>query len=229
MEDAILERIRKLLALARDNPNPHEAEAAAAMANRLMLKHSIDESKVRDNPVNPHAGFKRHVYTTGKFAAWEASLLLYITRANLCSTIKIGRDQYDILGPKDNVDVSVEMHVWLKMEIHRLAVEAYAKKDERSNYGSMDPHRFHTSFKHGAVAAVGSRLALTRQEVEAESVENSSALALITNKLAVFTKETYPHTKTTRSSAGQDASVSAYRAGHAAGSKVALKPTRMLK
>jgi hypothetical protein len=38
----VLERIRKLLSLAQ-SPNPYEAQSAARMAQRLMLRHNIDQ------------------------------------------------------------------------------------------------------------------------------------------------------------------------------------------
>lgn len=38
----VLDRIRKLLSLAQ-SPNPHEAQSAARMAQRLMLRHNIDQ------------------------------------------------------------------------------------------------------------------------------------------------------------------------------------------
>jgi hypothetical protein len=40
-EDKVVERIARLLALA-ESPNQHEAEAAMAAAQRLMLKHNLD-------------------------------------------------------------------------------------------------------------------------------------------------------------------------------------------
>jgi hypothetical protein len=43
-DDKIVERIARLLALA-ESPNRHEAEAAMAAAQRLMLKHNLDASR----------------------------------------------------------------------------------------------------------------------------------------------------------------------------------------
>src|SRR5579859_2847463 len=43
-EDKVVERIARLLALA-ESPNRHEAEAAMAAAQRLMLKHNLDTDR----------------------------------------------------------------------------------------------------------------------------------------------------------------------------------------
>ncbi|HZU83083.1 MAG TPA: DUF2786 domain-containing protein [Polyangiaceae bacterium] len=44
VDDKVVERIARLLALA-ESPNQHEAEAAAAAAQRLMLKHNLDVAR----------------------------------------------------------------------------------------------------------------------------------------------------------------------------------------
>jgi hypothetical protein len=46
MDAKILDKIRKLLALAKGNPNQGEMETALEIAQRLMLEHGIDESDV---------------------------------------------------------------------------------------------------------------------------------------------------------------------------------------
>ena len=46
VEVKVVERIARLLALA-ESPNRHEAEAAMAAAQRLMLKHNLDAAALR--------------------------------------------------------------------------------------------------------------------------------------------------------------------------------------
>jgi hypothetical protein len=46
-DDARLLRVQKLLALADDNPNEHEAKAAYARASELMLKYNLDALQLR--------------------------------------------------------------------------------------------------------------------------------------------------------------------------------------
>jgi len=66
----MLERIAKLLALA-ESPNEHEAQAAMAAAQRLMLKHNIDNVTRRDGVAYSY----RHVgKPTGRVAEHERLL-----------------------------------------------------------------------------------------------------------------------------------------------------------
>jgi hypothetical protein len=44
--DKVIRRIQKMLALAANNPNPHEAASAAAMAEKLMRKFQLDNADV---------------------------------------------------------------------------------------------------------------------------------------------------------------------------------------
>ena len=52
-EESIIERIKKLMALALNNPHPAEAAAAMTKATELIQKHAIDESKLRGKDAPP--------------------------------------------------------------------------------------------------------------------------------------------------------------------------------
>ena len=69
--EAVLERVRKLLALAA-SPHQHEAEAAMKAAHRLMTKHNLDLAAARTD-----AGLAvRHVGPAkARHAAWEKLLV----------------------------------------------------------------------------------------------------------------------------------------------------------
>lgn len=46
-DEAVVTRIKKLMALALNNPNEHEREAAMAKARELMVEHMVEESHLR--------------------------------------------------------------------------------------------------------------------------------------------------------------------------------------
>ena len=68
-EDRVVERIARLLALA-ESPNRHEAEAAMAVAQRLMLKHNLDASRDRKGAARDYA-FLHLGEPTGRVAEHE--------------------------------------------------------------------------------------------------------------------------------------------------------------
>ncbi|HEY6877421.1 MAG TPA: DUF2786 domain-containing protein [Polyangiales bacterium] len=65
----VLDRVHKLLALA-ESDNRHEAEAAAAAAQRLMLKHNVE----LDDEKPTHYAFRELGRVTGRVAEWERRL-----------------------------------------------------------------------------------------------------------------------------------------------------------
>jgi predicted SprT family Zn-dependent metalloprotease len=66
----VLERVHKLLALA-ESDNRHEAEAAAAAAQRLMLRHNLESSA---RPADQHYGYRHLGRITGRVSEWERRL-----------------------------------------------------------------------------------------------------------------------------------------------------------
>lgn len=68
---AILDRIRKLLALA-DSPNQNEAEAAMRMAHRLMLKYNLEQPPEGDS--TREYGWKHLGRATGRISEHESLL-----------------------------------------------------------------------------------------------------------------------------------------------------------
>jgi Protein of unknown function (DUF2786)/SprT-like family len=67
----VLERVHKLLALA-ESDNRHEAEAAAAAAQRLMLKHNVALDDA--GTVTKQYGFREIGRVTGRVTEWERRL-----------------------------------------------------------------------------------------------------------------------------------------------------------
>lgn len=66
----LLERVHKLLALAQSD-NRHEAEAAAAAAQRLMLRHNLD---AHVHTREPSYGYRHLGRITGRVSEWERRL-----------------------------------------------------------------------------------------------------------------------------------------------------------
>ena len=48
MKEKIIEKIKKALALANNNKNPNEAQAAMLMAQKMMAKYHIEMQEVEE-------------------------------------------------------------------------------------------------------------------------------------------------------------------------------------
>jgi hypothetical protein len=69
----IRDRIRKLLALASNNPHEGEASSAAAMAVRLMAEHNISAADVAASAPRERVTIGRRMVPVS-CATWEARL-----------------------------------------------------------------------------------------------------------------------------------------------------------
>lgn len=76
----IQDKIKKLLALATNNPNEHEAAAALRLAHHLMEKHAISEAQVRGMPTGTIDAETVPIAT----AAWRVTLFGGIAQSHGC-------------------------------------------------------------------------------------------------------------------------------------------------
>jgi hypothetical protein len=124
-EHPVLRRIARLLALAQ-SPNLHEAEAAMNTAQRLMLKHNIDQSVAR-----AHEGFSfRHLgRPSGRIDAAEHVLAGILSRHFFVNVIWVpsyvaaeGRRGrvLEACGTLANLDVAAYVHGFLLETAERL-------------------------------------------------------------------------------------------------------------
>ena len=90
--ETIILKIKKLFALARKNPNPHESEAAAAKAQELLLRYNLSESEL-DTFRSKTERITRQYYTGHQSpnglqeVRWKIQLADAVARNNLCKVI----------------------------------------------------------------------------------------------------------------------------------------------
>ena len=80
----IMERVRKLLAMAKDSNSPHEASIAACRARSLMDKHQLQEGDIEDNTTSINFGTATWVNKNKKIPAWKNYLAVSIAKLNDC-------------------------------------------------------------------------------------------------------------------------------------------------
>ncbi len=143
-EAKILQRIVRLLALA-ESPNRHEAEAAMAAAQRLMLRHNMDAARAaapRDY------SFEQLGEPTGRVAEHERLVAMILGRHFFVETIWIpvfrpleGKrgSVLEICGTRGNLSIAEYVHGFLHETAARLwrehqRAERIASNRERRTY-----------------------------------------------------------------------------------------------
>lgn len=161
--DNVLERIRKLLALA-SSANEHEASAAMRKAHGLLAEYNLTEA---DLGTPDEHGFivDGELHTLSR--PWRRKLAANVARLYFAEyvygfvkvdshTRKCGYTRFDkhqFYGAPHNVAVAKSMFVYLCDTIDRLAMEAADAREKKGRESFM------TSFRHGCANRLVERLA----------------------------------------------------------------------
>jgi hypothetical protein len=173
-EDAIIAKIRKLLALSR-SADVHEAAAAAAKAQELLSRHQIDGAMLEvpepgaapapDVPVEERVVFR---FRGAKVDTWLLSLLGSVCAVNGCrSFYRRGWDRvpatYTGVGVPDDLAACSFLAEYLSGEVERLAEAGQAADRYRAK-----GRTWLNSFRLGAVAEIVERLHVAKRATRAK-------------------------------------------------------------
>lgn len=142
--EEVLEKIKKLLRLAGNNPNEHEAAAAMAKAQQEMEKWNLDAGSVERDGGGP--GKRQDELVEGGFYLYQQELWEEIAKLNFCmywsqkvlrergpdgyrrdaqGRISRTKRQHRLLGSKLNVATTVAMAKYFEGAIERITKEEF--------------------------------------------------------------------------------------------------------
>lgn len=123
-----LRRVERLLALA-ESPNEAEAQAAMDAAQRLMLKHNVDQAEIRSGTDNAGLTYRFLGEPTARLMEWQRTLGAILTSFFFVEGIwvsvyrpraqKYGR-VLEISGRTENVEMAEYVHGYLSETAKRL-------------------------------------------------------------------------------------------------------------
>lgn len=163
--EAVIRKIKKLLALSQSS-NPNEAANAAAKARRLLIDHSLSMSDVGTDAGDIIE--ERGEAKSGVRKMHETFLHAAVAEANLCKSILVrGRCAYcySFVGRKTNITAAEEMYRFLSAALVRAAALA----------GSGKGRKWINDYRYGWVSEVARRL-MEMQKEEATPAERTLVL-----------------------------------------------------
>lgn len=173
---ALLDRVRKLLALAT-SPNVHEAALAAARAQALIERHRLEallaaEDERAADPIRD--GREAPLERARKIRKWKSALAAGLAEVNGCVayTATVGKESHLLVaGRAADRAAILAIWEWLVRRIEWLS----------ATEGAGEPREWHESFRIGAAEAICERLAAAVTEVaDAVAAEiDGAALARI--------------------------------------------------
>lgn len=218
--EKILDRIRKLLAMAGDTSSPNEAAIAAKRARSLMDKYQIEEmdlTSVEDDDF----GTSTYESDTKTKSSFMATLSIAVARLNDCQ-VRYKRNpvtrHLDLRFEGLLIDAvcAAEMLKWLR--------DAAYKQSKREN-GRADRHSYRMGFVHGVRDQVDDileeRAEIHVQATAAEAAAGTSGGSLMVIKQQLV-KSHFGEAKYKSRSTTYSGSYSAYDSGEAAGREVSL-------
>jgi Protein of unknown function (DUF2786) len=220
-DEAVLERVRKLLAKAEGTSYEAEAEAFFAKAQELMQSHAITEAMLARKRGSDEKPILLSVTIPAPYATNKASLLHQVAVANRCRTVMErlpgtgGMVEVGLFGFAD--DAEYVQALWTSLMVH--AVGEMMKLGEGGR--TVEIRR---SFLIGYSVRIGERLREANRAVMETADQNSgesTSLALLDREAQVeeLLRARYPYLRRVRSSVSHAES---YRAGRAAGGSADL-------
>ena len=194
VSDAMMKRIRSLLAMSRGTANENEAAVAAAMVQKLLVEYNLTESDVEQRDSSGKI-IEDNDLMTSSSNPWRRSLALACARLYLCDyfwqhvyvptsnrkTGYIRGDKHTFIGLPHNVVVAKEMFVYLVDTIERLASDA-RKTKTKAVVGSL------SAYEHSFRTACGTRVTIRLWERYNEQTAPPAGLLVKSNVPALYTK-----------------------------------------
>lgn len=209
----VAERIARLLALA-ESPNVHEAEAAMAAAQRLLLKHNIE---LREARAAQGYTWKHFGAPTGRTTEAQRVLSIIITKHFFVEAIWVpvyrpleGKrgSVLEVIGTPENIEIAEYVHGYLVETAERLWREHKSEQGIRGN-------RDRRTFLAGVMSGMRDKLAR-----EAKRSADAGLVWVADGDLETWFRRRHPHVRHVRY-AGQQRS-EAYAHGREAGQKIVI-------
>jgi hypothetical protein len=210
-ENKIIERIEKLLRLAKNQSNTPEGETAAKMATKLMLAHAIEMSQIDLDKDRTNDPFVRREFKCPK-TAWTRTLGRIIGNHCYCKFAfsTWGRYGGTFYGYKSDTEVAVYL-----FDICKKQIERAARKHLRT---IPDWERFHEGkrFRSSAVNGLDHKLCRIREEELGQLESDTYALVVGRRRQA----EAWANEKYSFSSGNIGRDYGSSSAGYEAGKRV---------
>lgn len=215
VEEKIIERVRKLLALSTSS-NPNEAANAAAKAQELLQQYNLELSQVQANEQRGPEYIKSGAVLGGK-QKWRHILLEVLCSHNFCKSFYYqGTPRAVIVGEKHNIEVVEYLYEHLLHELPLMASAAYKQSGSVAH-----PVTWKDAFYIGATRSISERMHEERARFEQESNNTRTLIVLKDKELQQAVQQFFPNTA--RARAKRVRSVEGYVEGVKAGQTVALR------
>ena len=104
----IMEKIKKMLALSKNNPSSEEAATALLMAQKLMVKYNLTMEEVEDQPEEAKEAKADYSVCTGANTAWKVRLAKILGNNFRTEVLKCGTG-FCFIGMEQEVQLTISL------------------------------------------------------------------------------------------------------------------------
>lgn len=168
--EKMIEKIKKMMALAENNPSEEEALAAALQAHKLMMKYNIHEDEVTLEEVKEDivSVFSQQKHNS-HLKAWRKQLGAVVASAFRCKCYVSGQDVV-FRGYKEDAQVALEVYLMLYTVGNKVSRDAKNEQIENTGTGKGAYNSVAVGFLHGVKSAFDQQctalMIVTPKEVE---------------------------------------------------------------
>lgn len=175
--EKMLEKIKKILKLAQDNPSMEEGLSAALQAQKLMAKYNIHEDEVTLEEIKDEicSVFSQQKHNS-HLLSWRKSLASIVARNFRCKCYMSGQDVV-FRGYKQDAEIALQVYLSLYTIGNQLGGKAYAQQKNETGTGKGAYRSFVMGFLTGVEEGLNVQctalMIIVPKEVEEEYKEFS--------------------------------------------------------
>ena len=218
MVEKLLDRIKKLQALAGNNPNEAESHAAAAKVQALLFEHNLDmrdvEGHVLKGREEAYERTDTYLKATAWTMKWKSTLYNGVSKHNFCHVVfHSGSTRLTMIGKRSNIEAVCYLSEYLIGAIERLSVSG-------SRHILTKKAMYQREFCFGAMSRVLARLREERERA-AQASGQSTALVVVSNReLQQVVSAHFPHLHQSKPTISNRSG--GYAAGREAGGRISM-------
>ena len=177
--DNIIEKIKKILTLSKNNPSMEDGVAAALKAQELMAQYNIHEDEVTLEEIKDEIGSvaaeQKH---NSHLLKWRTALAQTIARNFRCKAYLDGHNDVVFRGYLQDAKIALDVYTALYTLGNQLASRAYAKQMDETGSGKGAYNSFVLGFVQGVEDALNEQctalMLIIPKEVEEEYAQFSA-------------------------------------------------------
>lgn len=223
MKDKIIERCKKLLAMAKDSSSQHESEIAMRQLHALLAKHSIDISELEPEAVGTSEYFHKSYLTV-----WSRIVAMSVAELYFCKILykvnnKRTREEYSFVGEELHRVIAKDITESIVTQLWKVSLGV--AKDEHGKVSG----KYRNSFLKGAAFQIRERCQALIEDAKKGQLTDGQGntlpvlASIYDNNLARVQDYIDTLGTTTKATRTQSSNRHAYESGQKEGNRVNLR------